>query len=241
MMSDTINYRNYASENRKYKYVMILIDVFSKRLFAQPMKKMNEFDSTIAMEKMINQVPDMPKMIATDSGTEYYNSRMKSLFERFGIKHYSMGGKHKACVAERVIKTLKSRLEKYFWQNKTHNWVDVLDQFVDNYNATYHRSIKMAPNDVNDDNRALVFKNLYPRLNDRTPPRLNQGDRVRLLKPKNVFEKGYSRSWSLETYIIKRAFSDSGVDYYEIEDLAGNILPRKKYFWELNLISKHVN
>ena len=172
---------------------------------------------------------------------------MKQVFDRFGIRHYSIAGKHKACVAERFIKTLKGRLEKYFWQNKidkkrfTHRWIDVLDQFVDNYNNTYHRSIKMAPNDVNDNNRKEVFRNLFPNTKDNTPPRLNKGDRVRILKPKTVFEKGYTRTWSLEIYKIAEAFNESGVDFYTVEDLEGNKLPRKKYYFELNLVSRNAD
>ena len=114
----------------------------------------------------------------------------------------------------------------------------MLQQFVDNYNQTYHRSIKMAPVDVNENNRDLVFKTLYPNNKVKTEPRLKQGDRVRILKQKNIFEKGYTRSWSLEIYKIREAISENSVDYYKIEDLEGNILPRHKYFWELNLVAE---
>ena len=241
MMSDTINFRNYANSNKNFKYIMVLIDVFSKMAYVAPMKRMNEFDASIAMESMLNKLPDMPDSIITDKGTEYYNSKVKALFGRFGIKHYSIRGKHKACVAERFIRTIKGRLEKYFYQNNTRNWIDVLDQFIDNYNKTYHRSIKMPPIQVNDHNRAKVFKNLYPKIKDNRKPRLNKGDQVRLLKEKSVFEKGYTRSWSKEIYNIRESFSDSGADYYSIADIEGNILPRKKYYWELNLVSRNAD
>ena len=241
-MSDTINYRSYGMpQNQNYKYIMVLVDVFSKKAWAQPMKRMKDFDATIAMEKMLKTVPDFPKIVITDLGTEYYNSKMANLFSRFGIKHYSIRGKHKACVAERFIRTLKSRLEKYFWDKRTHKWIDVLEQFIQNYNNTYHRSIKMSPNAVNENNRKIVFDNLYPNINDNTPPRLHKGDKVRLLKTKNIFEKGYTRSWTTNLYEITNTFSDGGVDYYEISDLEGNILPRKKYYWELNLVTKNDN
>ena len=159
MMTDTINYRAYAMpHNNNYKYIMVLIDVFSKRAWAEPMRRINEFDATIAMENMLRKLPEVPQTIISDKGTEYYNSKMKAVFDRMAIKHYSIRGKHKACVAERFIRTLKSRLEKYFWATKSHKWINVLQQFISNYNETYHRSIKMAPNDVNDTNRAEVFK-----------------------------------------------------------------------------------
>ncbi len=242
MMSDTINYRSYAMPlNNNYKYIMVLVDVFSKRAWAEPMRRINEFDATIAMEKMLRKIPDIPQTIITDKGTEYYNSKMKDLFDRMAIKHYSIRGRHKACVAERFIRTLKGRLEKYFWATKSHKWIDVLQQFIENYNGTFHRSIKMAPNDVNDQNRAKVFKTLYPLSKDNRAPRLAVGDLVRLLKPKTIFDKGYAQSWTEEIYKIVRASSESGVDFYKISDREGNILPRNKYYWELNLISRHDN
>ncbi len=228
-------------QNNNYKYIMVLIDVFSKRAWAEPMKRINEFDATIAMENMVRKLPDIPQTIITDKGTEYYNSKMKNLFDRLAIKHYSIRGRHKACVAERFIRTLKSRLEKYFWATKKHKWIDVLPQFIENYNKTYHRSIKMAPNDVTEENRAKVFKTLYPHTQDNKPPRLEVGDRVRLLRPKTIFEKGYAQSWTTEIYKIEKTFSESGVDFYTISDAEGNVLPRKKYYWELNLISRHDN
>lgn len=248
MMSDTINYRTFGfPDNNHYKYIMVLVDVFSKRAYAAPMKRMKDFDATIAMESMLNKLPDMPQSIITDLGTEYYNAKMSSLFDRMGIKHYSLRGAHKACIAERFIKTLKSRLEKYFWQRKadkqkfTHRWIDVLDNFVDNYNNTYHRSIRMAPNDVNEDNRKQVFDTLFPKSHDKIEPRLKPGDRVRILREKNIFEKGYTRSWSLEIYRVSAAYSEDGVDFYKIEDLEGNKLERKLYYWQLNLVSRNAD
>ena len=241
-MSDTINYRQYGRPfNKDFKYIMVLIDVFSKKAFAAPMKRINEFDASLAMESMLQKLPEIPQTIITDMGTEYYNSKMAALFDRFGIKHYSIRGRHKACVAERFIRTLKSRLEKYFWHKKTRKWIDVLDNFIKNYNQTYHRSIKMAPDDVNESNRRQVFKTLYPKLKDDTPPRLSIGDRVRILRQKNLFEKGYTRNWSEEIYIIVKTFSESGVDFYKISDQEGNVLPRNKYYWQLNLVSKNAD
>ena len=97
----------------------------------------------------------------------------------------------------------------------------------------------MSPNAVNENNRKVVFENLYPHIEDKTPPRLNEGDRVRLLKVKNIYEKGYTRSWGTKIYKITKALASSGVDFYEISDLEGNILPRKKYYWELNLVTRN--
>ena len=61
---------------------------------------------------------------------------------------------------------------------------------------------------------------------------------MRILITKNVFSKGYTRSWSLEIYKIKEAISENGIDYYKVVDLAGNLLPRDRYYWQLNLVAR---
>ncbi len=99
----------------------------------------------------------------------------------------------------------------------------------------------MVPNDVNEDNRKQVFNTLFPKSHDKSEPRLKPGDRVRILREKNIFEKGYTRSWSLEIYKIASAYSEDGVDFYTIEDLEGNKLERTKYYWQLNLVSRNAD
>ena len=238
MMSDTINYRQYGMPfNRNYKYIMVLVDVFSKKAFAAPLKTLNAFDSLKGMETMLADCETLPQTIITDKGLEYYNFKMQNLFERKNIRHYSLGGKHKASIAERFIRTLKTKLEKYFWTIKKPEWVSVLDSFIKNYNDSYHRSIKMAPSEVTLDNRSIVFRNLYPNSLERIKPRLRVGDKVRVQAKKNIFSKGYARSWSLEIYTIISVNSDSKADFYKISDSAGNKLPGNRYFWELNLVS----
>ena len=240
VMSDLIDYSHNKMpyKNNGFRYIMIFICCFSKLAWAEPMRRKTGLESMLAIEKILSRMKESPQSLVTDQGLEYYDHRVQKMLIRLGINHYSITGKHKACIAERFIRTLKGRLEKYFWANQTRKWIDVLQDFIKNYNNTYHRSIKMAPVDVNDDNRAHVFKTLFPKDNIKTKPRLKKGDRVRILREKNIFEKGYSRSWSLEIYRIKEAISENEVDYYKVEDLSGNTLSRHRYYWQLNLVAR---
>ena len=240
VMSDTINYRNIAGpKNKGFKYIMVVVDVFSKFAWAEPMKRLNDFESLAVLTRILDKMPEIPTNFVTDLGKEYYNRKVYDLFRRFGINHYSLRGPHKASIAERFIRTLKSKIERYFYKNKTTKWIDILPQFIENYNKTYHRSIKMAPMSVNDDNREQVYRTLYPKLKDHIKPRLKVGDRVRILIEKNIFKKGYKRSWSLEIYRVSKVFTQGAVDFYQIEDQSGVLQSRKKYFWELNLVSRN--
>ena len=241
IMSDLIDYNHskMPHANGGYRYIMVFVDAFSKVAWAEPLKRKDGINSLKAFEKTFQRMQEIPNTLITDRGLEYYDGRVQAFLKRFGVRHYNLTGPHKACIAERFIKTLKSRLERYFWANKTKRWYDVLPEVINSYNNTYHRSIRMAPNHVNEKNRSQVFKHLFPNIKLRTKPRLNVGDRVRLLKEKSIFDKGYKRSWSMEIYKVKKCFSENRVDYYRIEDLAGNEVPRKKYYWELNRVSKN--
>ena len=193
----------------------------------------------MALERILKRLPDIPHFFVTDVGTEFYNRHVNTLLESYGIIHYSIRGKHKAAIAERMIRTLKGRLEKYFWENKTKRYIDVLQDFVSNYNKTPHRTIGMSPISVNLTNREEVFKKMYPKHDIDYKPRLAVGDRVRITKFKTLFEKGYTRNWSIEIYTIISAKSKNGVDYYKVQDQSGNILPRQRYYYELNLVKEH--
>ena len=225
--------------NHGYKYVLVFIDVFSKMCFVEPMKDKQGVTALVAFENIFRRLPQIPNHIVTDVGTEFYNSHVSKLFEENDVNHYSIRGTHKAAVAERMIRTLKGRIEKYLWKNQTKRYIDVLQDIVNNYNKTPHRSIGMAPVDVNDDNREKVFKKLYKNYNVRTQPRLRVGDKVRIARLKTIFEKGYTRRWSLELYTIVSAKSRDNIDYYQIMDANGIILPRQRYYYELNLVYKN--
>ena len=107
-------------------------------------------------------------------------------------------------MVERVNRTLKSRIQKYFYKNKTKNWIDIVHNIVDNYNSTPHSSIGVAPNQVSESNRKEIYKRLYPDLGLRTVCKLKQGDRVRKIINKDIYEKGYTKNWSEEIYIIDK-------------------------------------
>ena len=148
------------------------------------------------------------------------------MFINYGINHYSIPTKTKwkASFAERVIRTLKSRLQKYFVTNKTSKWVDIIQKIVQDYNATPHSSHGLPPQDVDHTNRDEVYKKLYPSIQLQTVCRLKVGDKVRKIIEKDIFEKGYKANWSEEIYIITKVKQSGGVCWYYLEDQVGNKL-----------------
>ena len=77
-------------------------------------------------------------------------------------------------------------------------YIDKLDDIVNEYNNTYHRTIKMKPIDVKDN----TYINMDKKVNDKKS-KFNVGDHIRISKYKNIFVKGYTANWSEEVFVIK--------------------------------------
>ena len=112
---------------------------------------------------------------------------------------YSTNNEGKSVIAERFIRTLKTKIYKYMTSISKNVYIDKLDDTVKNYNNKYYTSIKMKPIDVKD-NTYIDFKK---EINDKDP-KFKIGDHVRISKYKNIFAKGYIPNWSEEIFVIKK-------------------------------------
>ena len=81
---------------------------------------------------------------------------MKTFLKNEGIYYFTtQNSDTKANVVERVIQTIKNMMYRYFTENQ--RFVDVLQDIVDSYNVTPHRSLNnIAPKEVNKDNEADI-------------------------------------------------------------------------------------
>ena len=113
---------------------------------------------------------------------------------------YSTHNEGKSVIAERFIKTLKSKIYKYMTLISRNVYIDKLDDIVDEYNNTYHTTIKMKPIDVKDNTSINANKEI-----NKNNPKFKVGDHIRISKYKNIFAKGYMPNWSEEVFFIKKS------------------------------------
>ena len=123
----------FSKFNRGIKYLLAVIDVFSKYGWLIPLK-----DKTGALKTIFKE--RQPEKMWVDKGKEFYNENVKSLVELYSTKN-----EEKSSVVERLIRTMKERMWKYFTDNNTNRYVDILQDLVKGYNNTRHSSIKMTP------------------------------------------------------------------------------------------------
>ena len=128
---------------------------------------------------------------------------------------YSTYNEGKSVVAERFIRTLKNKIYKHMTAISKNVYYDALDDIVNKYNNTVHKTIKIKPIDVTDDSFAE-----HNEESNKKDPKFKVGDHVRISKYKNIFAKGYAPNWSEEVFVINK-INNTVPWTYAISDLNG--------------------
>jgi len=173
----------------KNKYLLTCIDVFSKHVWVVPLKSktgpaLTEAFSTILSDRRTAH-------LQTDKGTEFLYKTFQTLLLKNAIKfHTTENSDTKASVAERLNRTLETKMWKYFTYKNSQRFIDVLQNLVHSYNNTYHISLNMIRTEVNVEKEDYFSKRLYGR--KKQPPQWKYalGDKVRISKAKQTFKKG---------------------------------------------------
>ena len=162
-----------------------------------------------------------PNKIWVDQGSEFYNQSFKDFLKINNIEMYSTFNEGKSVVAERFIRTLKNKILKHMTAISKNVYFDVLDDIVNKYNNTVHKTINMKPIDVTDDSFVEYYEDpVFPKTNPKKDPKFKVGDHVRISKYKNIFAKGYSPNWSEEVFVINK-IKNTVPWTYVINDLNG--------------------
>ena len=242
LQADTVFYKDFARQNGGHKYILVVIDCFSRKNWLRPQKTTTAEETARNLDDILGSMDFKPVSFASDQGNEFHPKNpaiQKILIEKYGLVMYTLKAPIKAGIAERFIRTLKSRLERYFSEHNTVRWIDVLPKISKALNNSYHRSIGMTPNEVNHENRREVFEKLY---GANAPPikcKFRVGDKVRIPITKQLFDKGYKPNWTKEIFEVVEKRSDSEVCFYTVKSNTGEILEKKFYEQELNLVLRN--
>ena len=206
----------FSKLNRGIKYLLAVIDIFSKYDWLIPLKDKPGKSVASALETIFKEIK--PEKMWVDKGKEFYKKNVKDL-----IKLYPTENDEKSSVVERWIRTMKEKMWKYFSVYSTNVYINVLPDLVREYNNTRYSSIKMTPVKASKkENELRVWRNLYPdhlEIKD-IKPTFSIRDKVRISKNKKTFEKGYTTRWTEEIFTIVEVKRTSPVTY-RIVDLNG--------------------
>lgn len=221
MHADLGDFQLLSQENRGYNYLLVAVDVLSRHVFVAPVKQKTPKEMKVAFDQIFKRLPMLPYNLFTDRGTEFDAREMKAYYKKHGIiKHSSQSKGIKASMAERMIRTLKTRLYRYFTENKTKNWTNVIQQIADAVNHSICRTTGMRPVDVNFKNAQQIWEKVYGSRKLRNPkkPRYASDDVVRIAKEKGIFTKGYLPTFSDKLYDITKVKKTHPIEYILKDD-----------------------
>ena len=181
----------YMSRLKKFNdgttFILTVIDVFSKLAWCAPLKNKSTASLVAAFIQLLDN--GASNTLQTDKGSEFLNQPLQKLLKDHGVHHFATHYEEtKTIIVERFNRTLKTRMWRYFTKKQLFRYVDVLQAFMRSYNDTYHRSIGMAPSELNNTNQGTVWQRVCCHECGGTP-KFGVGDRVRITKAKRHFEK----------------------------------------------------
>ena len=142
--ADLVEMQRFSDWNKGIKYLLMVIDVFSKFGWIEPLENKKGETVVNAFEKIFKS-GRQPRLLWTDKGKEFFNKNVKQLLSRKNIKLYSTENEEKSSVVERFNRTIKQKMWKMFSANNNTVYFDKIDELLKNYNSSFHRSIQMSP------------------------------------------------------------------------------------------------
>ena len=234
---DLIDMQKCSRTNGGNKYILAVIDCFSRFAWCIPIKRKTPDEILNAFNILFASTSRKPIKIQSDKGREFVNKNVKAYFHEKGIQFFTTRDPStKAAICERFIRTIKGIIYKYFTHSKSTRYVEILKSITFLYNNRVHSSIGIAPCDVNDSNTLAVWEYMNKkRERIKKKPTLNVGDTVRVSNPKTVFEKGYKPKWSEELFSIEQVMLRDPV-VYKIKDSNGVIINANFFEQELQKV-----
>lgn len=221
--------------NDGYRYLLNVIDCFSKFAWSRPIRKKTGLEVVQALENIFSK-QRVPEKLQSDQGKEFANSDFKALMIRKKINHFfATDGVIKCAIVERFNGTLRARIYRYLHHVNTGKYIDVLEEIIESYNKSFHRTIGMSPVEVNDENSSTVLRNIrksHPKSNANYKP-FSVGAKVRIRREKGIFEKGAKRNFKLEIFTIRKHKRTPQGWVYWLEDYAGERITSVFYHNEL--------
>ena len=263
LQADLVDLQQWASQNDGFRYILLVIDCFSRYGYAKPLKTKQGQPVADALEQIINEaearIDRKIKKLQTDEGREFYNASVREFLSAKYIKLFSTKSPTKAQMVERLIRTLRAKQERFNTFRGKRRWVESFPKILHSYNKTVHSALpkNMTPADVNLENESLVWNHLYaddllstPKSLQRKLRALNQGKSlplstrklnigtpVRLSKRKRTFEKAFYQNYTDEIFFIAHISNNTTPITYRVSDINGELLEGVFYKQELTPVT----
>lgn len=231
--ADLADVQLLANQNYGYRYILTVIDIFSRFAWARPLKTKRGEEVASAFKDIFDE-GRIPRRVQTDQGKEFENRYVFKLFQQHNIELFSVKSAYKAAIVERFNRTLKNKLWRYFTMSMKQNWTNILQDIVKSYNHSIHRTLGCKPVDVTSNTSGDIRDKVFLR----QPPRgkktdIKLGDQVRISKVKSTFAKGYLPNWTEEIFTVSDINRKNNPITFKLKDYRGEEIEGSFYRQEI--------
>ena len=234
--ADICDMKKLKNYNDGYAYILVCIDTLSKYAFAEPLYDKTAKSVSEAIKRILSRSGiRRPLVLQSDKGGEFLGTKTQKVLRDENILFRETKNDVKASIIERMLRSLKERIWRYFTHKRSHRYIDVLDKIISSYNNAVHPAIKMPPASVTFYNARDARRNLLKRYETKRKMRCKYkiGDLVRISEEKKIFDKAYEGKWTVEIFEIARNSKTRNPVVFYLKDLAGE--PIDCFFYEEEL------
>ena len=237
--ADLVEMIPYANVNNGYRYLLTIIDLFSRFAWAVPLRDKTARE-VIAAFRQVFALGRQPERLQTDDGREFDNREFQQFLNLHNIRFFTVKSQFKAALCERFNRTLKTKMWRYFTHTGRYRWIHVLEELMTAYNSATHRSLGVSPIQVTNENE----HELWLRQERKGPQRVTQrepmtvfrvGDEVRISISKEPFAKGYLPNWTEQIYTVSEELNTEPTQY-KLRDYAREQIKGSFYSAELQRV-----
>jgi len=232
---------DYAEWNDEVKYLLTVIDCFTRFAFIRTLKSKDSRSVLNEFKSIINDLDKKPMTIVCDKGSEFVNKSFKDYCKNEDMKLILPKSNLHASYVERFNRTIQNLIFRFMTENSTNRYIDHLDRILLTYNSRFHRMIGMSPFEAENNPQAeLIINNLISKRDvdmKKVDPILKIGDFVRISKQKDKFSRGYQPQSQIEIFRINSISTNKKIPLYYLVDENNENIEGGFYSYELTPVN----
>ena len=237
---DLCDKSNLAEWNDDYKFLLCVMDTFSRFLWVRPIKNKSGAAMTEALDSIFSEVGRQGRRAVferflTDAGTEFLSASARKVYRKHNV-HHQTANVHASHV-ERKQRDLQQRIGQYLTERETRRYIHVLPDIVHGLNHAYHRILHMsaaqAERAENHVSVRFAMAEYFEKSRSQShAPSIKVGEWVRVVT-RGTFRKSYDETFSTDFYRVKKILTHMPRPMYIIEDPNG--VEERGFYYEEEL------
>ena len=218
--ADLLDTQGIAAENDRCRYILTVIDCFSRKAAAIPILQKKAPIVAEALQTAFKYMGGAPLKLQTDEGTEFKNKYVHEMLQKLGCVRFSTHQDVKASIVERFNRYLRTRMQKALTYFQSLRFVDFLPKLMEAYNNRVHSAIGVSPNEVTHKNAHEIFEYQYRSYLSQKAKRkkFKFGDTVRIttFRPR-FYKKNMQKNFTTHLFTITDVL-DTNPNTYRLVD-----------------------